>query len=132
MAYDNDELTNRIEECLLGGLLDHYRCRLARKNGRRHLASRWWLASHSERDLAVALLHSARGIPSRRRVYERCTRHVKNQDEKLRAVASQVVAGALGVPVLEPALDREDTAAFWERVQELVDACLGSQGVRPR
>jgi hypothetical protein len=127
MAYRREDFKNRVEEHLGGALLEHYKARLARKNGESKWVVHWTTEARNlvQRSFVAALLHRIRGFSDRRRALNEVIASLREDDASYRRAATSIVKRDFGLTKLKKPLDDDDTAAFWGMVDDAVESALG-------
>ena len=126
MAYKREPFKNKVEEHVGGALLEHYKARLAEKNGHTKRVEHWTteMTRLVERSVVAALVHPIRGFTDRRRAAREAFEEIKANDAAYRRVATNIVKRDFGLTKVKKPLDDADTDAFWTMVERAADAAL--------
>lgn len=127
MAYRREQFKNKVEEHVSGALLEHYKARLAKKNGQSKWVDHWTTEVHRlvERSMVAALVHPIRGFTDRRRATREAFDEIRANDAAYRRVATNIVKRDFGLTKVKKPLDDTDTEAFWSIVDAAAEVALG-------
>jgi len=130
MSYRREDFKNKVEEHLGGALLEHYKARLARKNGQTKWVVHWNTEVRNlvERAFVAALLHRVRGFTDRRRALNEVIASLKEDDASYRRAATSIVKRDFGLTKVKAPLADDDTDAFWTLVETAAESALGASG----
>ncbi len=125
-AYDRETYADKLEELLHGALLEHYKSKLAGRNGASEWESHWRSEANGliQRSLYSALIHDVRGFDDQRDVFMSVVQRVRCKEDAHRLVAERQVLRTLGLSRLEDVV--VDAGDFWSRVLGLADDALGA------
>lgn len=127
MAYRREDFKNKVEEHLGGALLEHYKARLAHKNGETKWVQHWTTETRNlvERAFVAALIHRVRGFSDKRKALNEVIAALRDDDPSYRRAATGIVKRDFGVTRLKEPLDDADTEAFWSMVDAATEVALG-------
>jgi hypothetical protein len=126
MAYKREDFKNKVQSHLTGGIVEFYKATLAKKNGQTKWVQHWMseVKQLIDRNLAFEILHPIRGFTDRRKAFAEAAAEIKSMDANYRRYAESTIKKDYKLTKLKSALDDEDTAAFWARVNDIAEKAL--------
>ncbi len=125
MAYKRSDFKNKVQGHLVGAIVESYKASLAKKNGQSEWVSHWeGEVDQLLKQLVREILHPIRGFTSRRKAFEEAVVEIQSTDKSYRTYAENTVCKDYGLGKLKYHLDSQDTRAFWDRVDKVVEPAL--------
>lgn len=126
IAYEREQFKNKVAEHVGGALLEHYKARLAKKNGETKWVDHWTSETTTlvDRSMVAALVHPIRGFKDRGRAAHEAFDEIKANDAAYRRVARNIVKRDFGLTKVKKPLDDGDTDAFWAMVERAAEPAL--------
>ena len=126
MSYDRNTFKNHVGEKIGGAIIEFYKARLARKAGKTQWVQHWETEVKQllQEGLLYVLKHEVRGCRNKRKAVEEVIAYVKSQEESNRRSADYIIKKDYELTKLRVKIDDNDTKAFWDKVEEIVNISL--------
>jgi len=127
MSFDRTGYKARLREYLIGALKEFYKARLGRKNGFTKWVDHWDTEARNlvQKSFAAALINQVKfSEKGRPKAAQEVIMAIKNEDDRMRRIAKNIVEKDYGVPMQELITD-SDTEMFWIMVDYEIDTTFG-------